>query len=40
MENPLPKKKVVVTLNYIKINAISVIGGADVSTTSLLSQIL
>jgi hypothetical protein len=32
---PFTKKKVIVTLNYVKINTITVNGGADVSTTSL-----
>ncbi len=32
---PFTKKKVMVTLNYVKINSITVNGGADVSTGSL-----
>jgi hypothetical protein len=32
---PFTKKKVIVTLNYVKINTITVNGGADVSTVSL-----
>ncbi len=32
---PFTKKKVMITLSYVKLNSISVTGGADVTTTSL-----
>lgn len=33
---PFTKKKVMINLNYVSLKSISVVGGADVSTTSLL----
>jgi hypothetical protein len=35
---PFTKKKVLVTLNYVNLNSITVTGGADVSTTSLIKS--